>query len=451
MLRPEDVATAIALIDDGHSLRYAAAAAATIGAPYSKACAFSNRTTFNRGSIMVWAGISMEGRTELAFVKNGNLNADCYIEEILSEHVVLYAPFIGDEFQLMHNSVRLHTAQGMFQPRNVVPKNSKVKNEDSLSKSQRAILLQKKNQHIGRLKLSLNFTTEVIVANVLEEDRRITCADIAHTKLRPKIGQNWLQPAYSLVMNPSDYDVFPKMKNPLRDELFAMLNDLNTAVKSIRDLSFKGELSGIQKLPQCWEAVLTLQGDLDLMLDLGVIRQASVGTFHLLPLAERSLQKLITIVDVEMEKIGAQKLLLPLLTPGELWKTTVRAVLGRSQDSRCSYCHNEVETLAHVLGSCPHGESLQNARHHQVQSIIATALKDADYNTFEEVHGLSITGSTRRIDIIAFKESTRSGFIIDPTVHFKTNEEQPAEVDKEKNYLQSYHSILPPKVPARRA
>ncbi|XP_069682732.1 probable proline--tRNA ligase, mitochondrial isoform X1 [Periplaneta americana] len=61
-----------------------------------------------------------------------------------------------------------------------------------------------------------------------------------------------------------------------------------------------------------------------LMLDLGVIRQASVGTFHLLPLAERSLQKLITIVDVEMEKIGAQKLLLPLLTPGELWKTTGR-------------------------------------------------------------------------------------------------------------------------------
>ncbi|KAJ4439206.1 hypothetical protein ANN_07325 [Periplaneta americana] len=110
----------------------------------------------------------------------------------------------------------------------------------------------------------------------------------------------------------------------------------------------------------------------------------------------------------------------------------VRAVPGRSQDNRCRYCHNEVETLAHVLGSCPHGKGLQNARHHQVRSIIATALKDADYNTFEEVHGLSVTGSTWRIDIIAFKESTRSGFIIDPTVRFETNEEQPAEVDKGK-------------------
>ncbi|KAJ4438577.1 hypothetical protein ANN_14524 [Periplaneta americana] len=66
-------------------------------------------------------------------------------------------------------------------------------------------------------------------------------------------------------------------------------------------------------------------------------------------------------------------------------------------------------------------------RHHQVRSIIATALKHADYNTFEEVHGLSVTGSTRRIDIIAFKESTRSRYIIDPTERFETDEEQPAE------------------------
>ncbi|KAJ4438771.1 hypothetical protein ANN_14722 [Periplaneta americana] len=124
----------------------------------------------------------------------------------------------------------------------------------------------------------------------------------------------------------------------------------------------------------------------------------------------------------------------------------VRAVPERSQDNRCRHFHNEVETLAHVLGSCPHGEALRNTRHHQVRSIIATALKHADYNTFEEVHGLSVTGSTRRIDIIAFKESTRSGYIIDPTVRFETDEEQPAEVDNEKKeYLQSYHSLLPQK------
>ncbi|KAJ4434433.1 hypothetical protein ANN_22995 [Periplaneta americana] len=57
------------------------------------------------------------------------------------------------------------------------------------------------------------------------------------------------------------------------------------------------------------------------------------------------------------------------------------------------------------------------------------------------VHGLSVTGSTLRIDIIAFKESTRSGFIIDPTVRFETIEEQPAEVDKEKNNI--YNPTIP--------
>ncbi|KAJ4440570.1 hypothetical protein ANN_08715 [Periplaneta americana] len=102
----------------------------------------------------------------------------------------------------------------------------------------------------------------------------------------------------------------------------------------------------------------------------------------------------------------------------------VRAVLGRSQDNRCRHCHNEVKTLAHILRSCPHSEALRNARHHQVRSIIATALKDADYNTFEKIHGLSITASTRCIDIIVFKESTRSGFIIDPTVVVITEDVQ---------------------------
>nr|CAD7438110.1 unnamed protein product [Timema bartmani] len=60
------------------------------------------------------------------------------------------------------------------------------------------------------------------------------------------------------------------------------------------------------------------------MLDRGIIRQASTGTFYLLPLGERALQKLIKIVDKEMQGIGAQKLLLPLLTSGELWKITGR-------------------------------------------------------------------------------------------------------------------------------
>ncbi|KAJ4434321.1 hypothetical protein ANN_22878 [Periplaneta americana] len=115
----------------------------------------------------------------------------------------------------------------------------------------------------------------------------------------------------------------------------------------------------------------------------------------------------------------------------------VRTLPGRSQDNRCRHYHNEVETLAHVLGFCPHGEALRNPRHQQVRSIIATAIKDADYNTFEEVHGLSVTGTTRHIDIIAFKDSTRSGFVIEPAVLLETNEEQSAE--GYKNHHKNQH------------
>ncbi|KAJ4449804.1 hypothetical protein ANN_01210, partial [Periplaneta americana] len=70
-----------------------------------------------------------------------------------------------------------------------------------------------------------------------------------------------------------------------------------------------------------------------------------------------------------------------------------------------------------------------------------TTLRDADYNTCEEVLGLSVIGSTRRIEIITFREPTRSGFIIDPTVRFETNEEQPAEVEKEKKNI--YNPTIP--------
>uniref|UniRef100_A0A182M4Y8 Probable proline--tRNA ligase, mitochondrial n=1 Tax=Anopheles culicifacies TaxID=139723 RepID=A0A182M4Y8_9DIPT len=61
-----------------------------------------------------------------------------------------------------------------------------------------------------------------------------------------------------------------------------------------------------------------------LMLEQGLIRQAGNGTFYLLPLLQRSLQKAINLIDEHMVKIGAQKLTLPLLTSAELWKKSGR-------------------------------------------------------------------------------------------------------------------------------
>lgn len=68
---------------------------------------------------MVWAGISMEAKTELVFVetggRSGGLTANRYIEEILVHHVVPYAGFIGENFVFMHDNARPHTAASVRQ------------------------------------------------------------------------------------------------------------------------------------------------------------------------------------------------------------------------------------------------------------------------------------------------------------------------------------------------
>ena len=47
---------------------------------------------------MFWAGISLEAHTELVILRGRSMNADRYITSVLEEHVVPFAPFVGDEF-----------------------------------------------------------------------------------------------------------------------------------------------------------------------------------------------------------------------------------------------------------------------------------------------------------------------------------------------------------------
>lgn len=74
-------------------------------------CTFSPRISFQGGSIMVWAGISLEARTELYIVPRGSITAARYIDEILQDFVVPYAGFIGNDFVLMHDNARPHSAR----------------------------------------------------------------------------------------------------------------------------------------------------------------------------------------------------------------------------------------------------------------------------------------------------------------------------------------------------
>lgn len=55
------------------------------------------------------------------------------------------------------------------------------------------------------------------------------------------------------------------------------------------------------------------------MLELGIIHQANPGCFHYLPLGVRALNKLVNIIDTEMQSIGGQKLIFPTLVKSDLW------------------------------------------------------------------------------------------------------------------------------------
>ncbi|XP_078033233.1 prolyl-tRNA synthetase 2-like protein, mitochondrial isoform X2 [Augochlora pura] len=56
----------------------------------------------------------------------------------------------------------------------------------------------------------------------------------------------------------------------------------------------------------------------------GFIKPVNNGMYAYLPLGIRVLDKITNLVDNEMEKVGAQKLLLPALTATKLWKRTKR-------------------------------------------------------------------------------------------------------------------------------
>lgn len=74
-------------------------------------CTFSPRIGYQGGSVMVWAGISLEAHTELYILPGGSLTAARYIEDILQDFVVPYAGFIGNDFLLMHDNARPHAAR----------------------------------------------------------------------------------------------------------------------------------------------------------------------------------------------------------------------------------------------------------------------------------------------------------------------------------------------------
>ena len=66
---------------------------------------------FGGGSVVVWAGISAQGKTDHQVIDNGTLMALGYVNEILDVYVRPYAGAVGENFIPMDDNARAHRAR----------------------------------------------------------------------------------------------------------------------------------------------------------------------------------------------------------------------------------------------------------------------------------------------------------------------------------------------------
>lgn len=65
-----------------------------------------------------------------------------------------------------------------------------------------------------------------------------------------------------------------------------------------------------------------------LLFQAGFIRESTAGRYYLLPLGQRVFDKIVKIVEQEMDRAGTQKMFAPVLHPLELWEETNRDKSG---------------------------------------------------------------------------------------------------------------------------
>ncbi len=78
-----------------------------------------------------------------------------------------------------------------------------------------------------------------------------------------------------------------------------------------------------------------------LMLRAGLIIKIGAGIYDLLPLGWKSTMKVINIIREEMNEAGAQEILMPILSPSELWQETGRWNLYGSEMMRLKDRHDK--------------------------------------------------------------------------------------------------------------
>lgn len=70
----------------------------------------------------------------------------------------------------------------------------------------------------------------------------------------------------------------------------------------------------------CWE-------HFQLLVDYGLMKPLDKGIYYYLPILQRSIDKTCAIVERFMNKIDAQKINIPILTPVEMWQDSGMTVI----------------------------------------------------------------------------------------------------------------------------
>jgi len=88
-------------------------------------------------------------------------------------------------------------------------------------------------------------------------------ASSAVSEILEKYGWQVLpHPPYSPDMSLPAFDLFPKVKKPLRGKRFRSIDEVsNEVTQVIRRINNEGVLTGIQDLPKRWTAVIKHNGD----------------------------------------------------------------------------------------------------------------------------------------------------------------------------------------------
>jgi prolyl-tRNA synthetase len=109
----------------------------------------------------------------------------------------------------------------------------------------------------------------------------------------------------------------------------------------------------------------------------GYIRQVAAGVWTFLPLGWRVHQKVVRIIREEQDAIGAQEMLMPVLTPLELWEQTERAYIEELFKLKDRHGRDYVLPFTHEETVTFHAKEIQSYRE-LPQMLYHFSVKDRD-------------------------------------------------------------------------